>query len=355
MTFRTKPSMVPSSTGHAGQTPADPFILTLCRLAAPVVIRPPKAPHLKPFTFFTSRAAQPDGSERLYLHMGYFASLELAQKWAQLMRSAYPNAAAMRAPAALLRKRDSAVPTLAPPAPAPAADEPLTDTQVMRVLDTRRFTAEPGDPTVHDSSTRIALIRPEDTMVRRVLKEAVAQQAPVSFAVQLMCATDPIDVRSIPSLSIFKAYTLYSTPGTKDRLWYALRLGFFSDAISAKQVAYYVRSSFESVSVVPIMEEERQRAAAHPLDVATLSESPRPKDPAKQRIDDVLKGDSEPAKLMHAAPVKPAPAAPKARKGSLEETLDMLAASEIWTAADSLSETGVRHLKVDVQKRAAKR
>jgi hypothetical protein len=139
MTFRAKPSGVPSSTGLAGPAPADPFILTLCRLAAPVAIKPPRAPHLKPFTFFTSRAAQPDGSERLYLHMGYFGSLEQAQKWAQLMRSAYPNAAAMRAPAALLRKRDSAVPTLAPPA---ASEEPLTDTQVLRILDTRRATPE---------------------------------------------------------------------------------------------------------------------------------------------------------------------------------------------------------------------
>jgi hypothetical protein len=29
----------------------------------------------------------------------------------------------------------------------------------------------------------------------------------------------------------------------------------------------------------------------------------------------------------------------------------MLAASEIWNDPDSLNETGVRHLKVDVQKR----
>ena len=38
------------------------FMLTLCRLAAPVSIRPPQSPHLRPFTFFTSRAHQADGS-----------------------------------------------------------------------------------------------------------------------------------------------------------------------------------------------------------------------------------------------------------------------------------------------------
>jgi hypothetical protein len=352
MTFRAKPSVVPSSTGLAGPAPADPFILTLCRLAAPVTIKPPKAPHLKPFTFFTSRSAQPDGSERLYLHMGYFDSLEKAQKWAQLMRSAYPGATAMRAPAALLRKRDAAVPTLAPSA---QSEEPLTDTQVLRILETRRASPEPADAGAEQNTAGISLLRPEDTMVRRILKNAVAQQAPVSFVVQLSWSPEPIDLRTIPALSIFKAYTLYSTPGSRDGSWHALRLGFFSDAISAKQVAYYVRSSFESVAVVPISEEERKRGTERPIDVAKLTEQPRPKDAVRQRIDQVLSADREPSKLLQAAPPGAAPAPPKRRKDSLEETLELLAASEIWNDADSLSETGVRHLKVDVQKRAAKR
>ncbi|HVY83356.1 MAG TPA: hypothetical protein VG994_20380 [Steroidobacteraceae bacterium] len=363
MTFRTNPSVVPSGTGHAGPTPADPFILTLCRLAAPVAIRPPQSPHLKQFTFFTSRAVQPDGTERVYLHMGYFGSLGEAQKWAQLMRGAYPNAAPMRAPAALLHKRDATAPTLSPPAaPVSAAtpssssrttqDEPLSDTQVLRILDTRRFTAEPGDAAAEKNAANISLLRPDDTQVRRALKEAVAQSAPVSFAVQLSSSTAPIDLQSVPALSIFKAYTLYTTPGSADRLWYALRLGFFNDAISAKQVAYYVRSSFESVAVVPISEDERKRASENPIDLAALSEPSQRKDPVSQRIDAVLKADREPSKPVQPTP---APVARKTRKDSLEETLEMLAASEIWNDPDSLSETGVRHLKVDVQKRATKR
>src|SRR6185437_5060931 len=44
------------------------------------------------------------------------------------------------------------------------------------------------------------------------------------------------------------------------RKWYGLRLGFFNDAISAKQVAYYVRSEFNSVAVVPVSPQERDRA-----------------------------------------------------------------------------------------------
>jgi hypothetical protein len=340
---------VPSSVGLARPI-ADPFILTLCRLAAPVTIRPPKAPQLKSFSFFTSRSAQPDGSERFYLHMGYFPTLELAQKWAQLMRSNYPNAAAMRAPPALLHKRDAAVPTL-PPA---AEEPPLTDTQVLRVLETRRVA--PASDTVEEQITAgISLLRPEDTHTRRALKEAVAQRAPVSFAVQLRWSVEPIDVKDIPALSIFKAYTLYTTRGPGEgRAWYSLRLGFFSDAISAKQVAYYVRSSYESVAVVPVTDEERAYAGEHPIDATQMADAPKPKDALATRIDQVLDADHRrDAKAAPVAPAKPAPAraAPARRKGSLEETLEMLAASEIWNDPDSLNETGVRHLKVDVQKR----
>jgi hypothetical protein len=46
-----------------------------------------------------------------------------------------------------------------------------------------------------------------------------------------------------------------------------------------------------------------------------------------------------------------APGASRGRTETLEETLEVLAARETWTDADSLSETGIRHLKVEFQKR----
>ena len=65
----------------------------------------------------------------------------------------------------------------------------------------------------------------------------------------------------VPPLAIFNAYTLYTTEANREgRTWYGLRLGFFSDAVSAKQVAYYVRSDFKSVSVVPVTTIEKERA-----------------------------------------------------------------------------------------------
>src|SRR6516164_1641390 len=83
-----------AGTGH--------FMLTLCRLPAPVSIRPPQSPHLKPFTFFTSRELQPDGSEHLYLHMGYFATLADAERWVNAVRGRYSEAIASLAATALV-------------------------------------------------------------------------------------------------------------------------------------------------------------------------------------------------------------------------------------------------------------
>src|SRR5207249_6675376 len=58
--------------------------------------------------------------------------------------------------------------------------------------------------------------------------------------------------------------------GSRDgRKWYGLRLGFFSDAISAKQVAHYVRSEFASVAVVPVSPQEKTRATDQNVKAAT--------------------------------------------------------------------------------------
>jgi hypothetical protein len=360
----TKHSRLPVSAGVAApatQAAVDPFILTLCRLAAPITIKPPTSPQLKPFTFFTSRSRDAQGAERLHLHMGFFPTLEVAQKWAQVMRTAYPDVVAARAPAALLQKRDAAAPRVRPAAetrgvqvgPSSNAGDggnaALTDTQVLRILETRgpsgHFASDPG-------SAEISLLRPDDTNTRRALKEAVVQRAQVSFAVQLQRSEMPLDLSSLPSLSIFRSYTLYATQGTQEgRSWHALRLGFFSDAISAKQVAYYVRSSFASVAVVPITEEERTRADERRVDPATLAAKVDNKDSFKDDLNKALDQDRTPSQPVTAkAPPESRTVASTRRKDSLEQTLEMLAASEMWND-DEASQTGVRHLQFDVRKR----
>ena len=138
-------------------------------------------------------------------------------------------------------------------------DSSLTDTQVLRYLETRREDGRSGED-APDAS--ISLLKPDDTGTRRALKDAVTQNAPVSFAVQLQWAVQPVELDKVPPLAIFSAYTLYTVEGSREgRKWYGLRLGFFSDAISAKQVAYYVRSEFASVAVVPVSPQEKDRAS----------------------------------------------------------------------------------------------
>src|SRR6266404_2109495 len=150
----------------------------------------------------------------------------------------------------------------APPRPrvAPAEGSSLSDTQVLRMLETRR--PESGEPPPADvAHGSIPLLKPDDTGTRRALKEAVVNNAPVAFAVQLQWSVQPVELGNVPPLAIFSAYTLYTVEGSRDgRKWYGLRLGFFSDAISAKQVAYYVRSEFASVAVVPVSPQGRTRA-----------------------------------------------------------------------------------------------
>jgi hypothetical protein len=315
------------------------YMLTLCRLDSPVVVKPPEAPQLKNFEFFTSYSRHADGGDRIYLHMGYFSTATEAQNWARLVRrGTYPRAIATRVPPALLESRNSAVPTLQP-----LDTASLTDTQVLNILEMRRFS--PAKPDAPDTdSTAISLLRPEDTQVRRVLREAVAGNAHVSFAVQLMWSVQPIDTNTVPLVSIFRAHTLYRTETRRGgRTWYSIRLGFFEDAISAKQVASYVRATFASVAVVPVTEAERIQSAGARIDTTALTDT-----------------FSQPAPVASPAPTvaavsKPV-AKPSGKKDSLEQTLELLAARESWENDDqSLSETGVRHLTIQVEKGSSRR
>ncbi|MDE2252311.1 MAG: hypothetical protein KGL25_13000, partial [Gammaproteobacteria bacterium] len=137
---------------------------------------------------------------------------------------------------------------------------PLEGAAVLRLLEAAR------------PATAARMAVPEDAKAKAVAARfAPAPSAPLAppraepalFAVQLLWSVQPIDMGKVPQLAIFSAYTLYGAEGNRDgRRWYGLRLGFFTDAVSAKQVAHYVRSEFTSVSVVPVSVRERARAGA---------------------------------------------------------------------------------------------
>ena len=262
---------------------------------------------------------------------------------------------------------------VAPPVRTPAVESPaadsISDTQVLRMLEVRRDDeAEKGND---DANAGISLLKPDDTQTRRALKEAVIGNAPVSFAVQLQWSVQPVQLDKVPPLAIFSAYTLYTVEGSREgRKWYGLRLGFFSDAISAKQVAYYVRSEFTSVAVVPVSPAEKGRASD---DMSKAATGAFQRKHVEQKIEEFKLFDdsksADKAPLAKAAePARPVVRGAPARKNkplgrvrakeqrspkTLEETLEILGASELEIDSgrgEIVNDTGVRHLRVEVQK-----
>ena len=151
----------------------------------------------------------------------------------------------------------------------------VTDARILKFIEQRRAGVDSAD----GQATRvdIVILAPEDTNTRLVLREAVARNAPVSFAVQLQWSVQPIDVKSVPRHPLFQAYTLYAAEGRRTgRAWFFLRLGFFSDATSAKQVAQYLRKDFASAAVVPVSPQERQQIGqkGHCAEACTVARSP---------------------------------------------------------------------------------
>jgi hypothetical protein len=260
-----------------------------------------------------------------------------------------------------------------PPRNAQPAGGTLSDTQVLRVLEERR--PDNADRSGDAQARNIPLLKPDDTGTRQALKDAVARNAPVWFSVQLQWSVQPVELEKVPPLAIFSAYTLYTVEGSREgRHWYGLRLGFFSHAISAKQVAYYVRSEFGSVAVVPVSPQERARASDDEQAAAILAApEAAPRVEAEEfKLIDLNEELQVPApRPLASKPVakRPLPARtpgaaarPRAgrigmreRRGgpTLEETLEILGASELTIEdgrGEILNDTGVRHLRVEAQK-----
>jgi hypothetical protein len=266
------------------------------------------------------------------------------------------------------RARAAAAPVPQPPLPAgPAAREPgvLPESQVMRLLEEKR-----GDP-LNTTST------------------------PAAFAIQLQWSVQPIDLAQVPPLAIFGAYTLYTVEGSREgRKWFGLRLGFFSDANSAKTVAQYVRSEFSAVAVVPVSLRERDGANAAQGGPKAAAPEPVTAQATIERIPDqsaefkLLEDTAERPKLSPdlvaaaaAAAEAAKPKAPAARKPAprvggksakfrgnrvhasekrspktLEETLEILGADQLQIEGAKrkpASDGPVRHLDMKVRKNSA--
>ncbi len=290
---------------------------------------------------------------------------------------ANPPRLAAAAPAAPRRP-----PAAAPPAPAARAFRVDTEVEISnaQALNVLEGGAADFAPTVRQPRAAAAANAKGPSGAERSAEQASPRDEKAFYAVQLMWSVQPIDITAVPQLAIFSAYTLYGAEGNRDgRRWYGLRLGFFTDAVSAKQVAHYVRSEFATVSVVPVTTRERERAklavSRPPGSEAAPARGAAPAKPGKTEFEFIE--DKQPESAKPGAANRPTPPRPsigaraargapgkraklrtagqvnarsKSKPMTLEETLEILGAGELRmddTREASINESGVRHLRLE--------
>ncbi len=301
----------------AGDEAVPLHVITLVASVAPIPLRAPTAPGLAGLAVFRSRSVE-DGRERFRLHIGYFPSAAAAEKVLPQVRESYPAAIVAVAPQSrmgslddtaiarfsILRPVETAAPKVEAPviARAPVHAAPVAPPAARAVPSSApRTTPRPDNrapksvsPTTRsllDDSPALnaAAPAPAPPVLRRVdavvpapmirpLEEPPTREAQ-HYAVQLIWSRDAIDLGKIPSLAIFSGYLLYAVetePGP--RRFFGVRLGFYTDALSARLVAQYVRSDFKSVAVVPVSAREMTRASTAAIRLSAARRSPHSSD-----------------------------------------------------------------------------
>lgn len=362
-----EPAAAPAIAAAPAPAPA-PVVKVAAPVAAPAAAAPVPAPKPAPKPAPAPNAASRPAVPKRDANLPFDQRSNVREVLKSLDESARDAAAA--APKSVVAAPVAPAAPVVPPGPVVRQSGVLPDSQVMRLLEEKR-----GDP-LNTTST------------------------PAAFSVQLQWSVQPIDIARVPPLAIFGAYTLYTVEGSREgRRWFGLRLGFFSDANSAKQVAQYVRSEFSSVAVVPVSLKERDGASGTTGGVpvaATPDARPAETRPTERLPDqsaefklwdDTGERPKLPGGVIKAAQPRPAPAgkpktaAPAARaanagrsgqKGAksrgdrvhahdkrapktLEETLEILGADELQIEGGRklVSEGGIKHGDIKVTKNSA--
>jgi hypothetical protein len=188
----------------------------------PMPLEVPDPRGLEGLAVFRSRRVE-DGRERYRLHLGYFDSRTDAEDTLPLVQKHFPSAWVASAPRSGLGSLD--------------------DTNL----------------------SEFRLIRSPALMAAELEARSAAPVAPAQnaqrYVVQLSWSDSRVDTSDISQLAIFQAYALYTVTLARAGIrYYGIRLGFFTSAISARQVALYVRSEFPDAAVVPISEREYTRS-----------------------------------------------------------------------------------------------
>ncbi|HEU4530266.1 MAG TPA: hypothetical protein VFR59_03740, partial [Steroidobacteraceae bacterium] len=201
------------------------YVINLCASPVPMPLEMPPGSGLEGLVVFRSHEVQ-DGRHRYRLHLGYFDSRAAAERALPQVQPRYPTAWIAAAPRARLGSLD---------------DTGATDFRLIHAPGAKLqgfSTAEPVAPAPTAPAPQEA-------------------EEPQRYAVQLIWSSDRTEPSSLPPIALFDAYTLYTVTCQRGGVrLYGVRLGFFRSAISASQVAVYVRPDFPSVAVVPVSDRE---------------------------------------------------------------------------------------------------
>jgi hypothetical protein len=87
------------------------------------------------------------------------------------------------------------------------------------------------------------------------------------FVIELSLSEKPFDPDTVPNLDIYRLYRLYCVAGReKDRVMYALRLGFFGEEVAAIAVANYLAAHYDKPKIKRVSAAERERFAGQQLE-----------------------------------------------------------------------------------------
>lgn len=220
------------------------FVINLDSSSMPMPLYVPFRYELVGFSVFRSRTVE-DGRERFRLHLGYFDTQRHAEEALAIVRKYYPAAWISSAPGENLSSLD---------------DTFNTEFRLVRTAYARVATAEEMPPIPVTTKVVASTVTKEPAAAGQPAG-GVPKEPPQRYAVQLEWSVAPIITADIPRLAIFDAYSLYTIRALREGLpQTGLRLGFFTSADSARQVAEYVRPEFPAAAVMPVSHGEYSRA-----------------------------------------------------------------------------------------------
>lgn len=257
------------------------YVINLAAAPVPQPLEMPASRGLEGLVVFRSHQLH-EGRHRYRLHLGYFETRQAAERVLPLVKPYYPTAWIAAAPRSGLGSLD---------------DTNSTDFRLIHA------------PLVADETSLIP-------SAHRPAEQGPAEEPadePQRYAVQLVWSSERVETDKLPPIAIFDAYTLYTVTcqrgGTR---LFGVRLGFFRSAISAGQVAVYVRPDFPGVAVVPVSDREFAYASwlvRH----RSESEAPRVEPPAPTQVEIAQMRSPEDIPLVAPEPVRPAPPTPPIR------------------------------------------